>query len=298
MQTVSVVPGKYVVAVSGGVDSVVLLELLSKNSDVGLVVAHFDHGIRKDSGNDRLFVGQLAGQYNLPFEFAEGKLGPSVSEQSARNARYAFLESVRAKHQAVAVITAHHRDDVIETLIINLLRGTGRLGLGSLVSGQKIVRPLIDMSKDVIIDFARQNNLKWREDPTNTDTKYMRNWVRHKILPKLNVQQKELLAQINKQILTTNQEIDSIINQVFIGNDKTTLNRFLFTIQDHKISTEACAVWLRANGYRDFDKSMINRLTIGMKTLPTGKTVQAGKGFQVNITNENFVLKGHFIGNL
>jgi tRNA(Ile)-lysidine synthetase-like protein len=101
--------GRYVVAVSGGVDSVALLDILRQQTGLELIVAHFDHGIRKDSCQDRLLVEQLAKRYGLTFVYEEAKLGPRTSEETARRARYAFLNKVMREHQAVAIVTAHHQ---------------------------------------------------------------------------------------------------------------------------------------------------------------------------------------------
>ena len=101
---------KYVVAVSGGVDSVVLLHMLAHRPDIELVVAHFDHGIRDYSVADAQFVKELADSYGLPFESRREKLGKQASEDLARSRRYAFLRSVADKHQA-KIMTAHHADD-------------------------------------------------------------------------------------------------------------------------------------------------------------------------------------------
>ncbi len=109
-------PGKYVLAVSGGVDSMTLLHLLSKKPVVELVVAHFDHGIRPDSTEDERLVAETAQEYNLPLEVGHGKLDAGASEKNAREARYQFLESVAKKHTAKGVITAHHQDDLIGTI--------------------------------------------------------------------------------------------------------------------------------------------------------------------------------------
>lgn len=175
----------YVVAVSGGVDSVALLHKLVEAGQAELVVAHFDHGIRLDSRQDCEFVQQLAKRYGLSFEYAEGKLGADASEAKARQARYQFLANVKKKYKADAVVTAHHQDDVIETAIINILRGTRRRGLASLNSKPDLLRPLLDLSKFMIVKYAVQNNLKWREDPSNEDTKYLRNYVRLVLIPQL-----------------------------------------------------------------------------------------------------------------
>lgn len=128
---VLVPPGTYIVAVSGGVDSVVLLDMLAKQADLQLVIAHFDHGIREDSKQDALFVAHLAAKYHVPFESERVELGHGASEALAREKRYAFLRMMFKKYNADAIITAHHQDDVIETSMINILRGTGRHGLSS-----------------------------------------------------------------------------------------------------------------------------------------------------------------------
>ena len=111
------------VAVSGGVDSVVLLDMLARSED-RLVVAHVDHGIREESSEDAQFVEGLAHQYQVPFVSTRLELGLEASEDTARRARYAFLEAEAAKRGAV-IVTAHHLDDVVGSVAINLIRGTG-----------------------------------------------------------------------------------------------------------------------------------------------------------------------------
>src|SRR4051794_19867846 len=118
-------PGSYVVAVSGGVDSMALLHYLQTRPGIKLTVAHFDHGIRDDSPEDRKLAQEVAKSYKLPFVYHEGRLGGEASEATARAARYDFLNKVRRSSQAQAIITAHHQDDLLETAILNMLRGTG-----------------------------------------------------------------------------------------------------------------------------------------------------------------------------
>src|SRR5262249_18822874 len=153
-----------VVAVSGGVDSMTLLDVLAKQPDLRLVVAHFDHGIRADSEQDRQLVQAAAERYGLPFVFDMGHLGPATSEAKARRARYDFLRRVQRSSGARAVVTAHHQDDVLETAMLNLLRGTGRRGLTSLNSRPGLERPLLDTPKWKIKDHALSARLNWRED--------------------------------------------------------------------------------------------------------------------------------------
>src|SRR5690606_22278428 len=144
---------KYIVAVSGGVDSMVLLDMLVREGSHELIVAHFDHGIRADSHKDATFVQDVAKKYGLPFEKRREVLGEKASEALARERRYAFLRSVAARHEA-KIVTAHHLDDVVETVAINITRGTGWRGLA--VMDTDIVRPLVDMEKKELVRYANQ----------------------------------------------------------------------------------------------------------------------------------------------
>ncbi len=183
-------PGTYVAAISGGVDSVVLLDLLGKQKDITIVVAHFDHGMRKESQKDARFVEELAKKYRCPFELGSANLG-NVGEAVAREARYDFLHDVKSQYKADAIITAHHSDDIIETIIINIVRGTGWKGLSSLRDNDDLKRPLLDSSKDKIEDYAKKHNLTWVEDETNRDEKYLRNHIRHNVLADIDQSKKQ-----------------------------------------------------------------------------------------------------------
>lgn len=291
---ISIPKGTYIVAVSGGVDSVVLLDLLSKQKDLQLVVAHFDHGIRSDSAKDREFTQELARKYVVPFEFAEGKLGKNASEEKARNARYAFLEEIKTKYNASAIVTAHHQDDVLETIMLNILRGTGRKGLSSLQSGKSLLRPLLHISKDEIREYAKKSQLTWHEDETNQDMKYMRNWVRLTVVPKLTQAQREQLVALYKKSKSTNDSIDtSLHNMMDESEGSVTINTKMFGQLSHALARELCASWLRRNGIADFDSRTIERLTVGMKTLTTGKTLNVKNGFDVVRDGDSFCLRSN-----
>lgn len=201
------VGGTYIVAVSGGVDSVVLLDLISKQANLKLIVAHFDHGIRENSATDSQFVQKLAKSLGLQFELGSAKLGKNASEEQARDARYKFLNKVRDKYQARQIITAHHSDDIVETIIINLIRGTGWRGLSSLRSTKKILRPLLDCTKSDIKEYAKTHNLSWVEDSTNQDLRYLRNEIRQKLITKMNPKQR-------KQFLELYQSQRSLMDQI------------------------------------------------------------------------------------
>ncbi len=177
---------KLVVAVSGGVDSVSLLHLLSQLKDFynwQLVVAHFDHKMRADSHKDSELVAQLAEDYGYPY-YLQKYSGTDHTEAALRKARYEFLSSLITELNYNYLLTAHHNDDRIETAIFNTIRGADRTGMTALRARRgHIVRPLLPFSKAEIITYAELQQLPYREDSTNADIGFSRNFVRHGLVP-------------------------------------------------------------------------------------------------------------------
>ncbi len=204
---------KYVLAISGGVDSMSLLDIMAKTAKKRrylLIVAHFDHGMRRDSAEDRLFVKTLSHKYGLRFITKQAKLGKS-SEDVARQARYRWLEQVQTQTKAAAIITAHHLDDALETAVFNVGRGAERWGMTPMQLHQKIIRPLLDLTKAELIKYAWVQKLDWREDPTNQDLQIVRNFIRHRTLPLLHrgwlTKDLQRLARLNQRELEKSQAI-------------------------------------------------------------------------------------------
>lgn len=177
-------------AVSGGMDSVTMCELFHR-AGYKFAIAHCNFRLRDEaSDGDELFVNKLAEHYNVPVYSAtfdtigyaaENKLS---IEEAARNLRYDFFEKVLLKHNYKYLATAHHRDDAIETFFLNLMRGTGIVGLhGILQKNAKIIRPMLCFGRDEIEDFIRYNNIEYRTDATNATLDYKRNKVRHLLVP-------------------------------------------------------------------------------------------------------------------
>jgi tRNA(Ile)-lysidine synthase len=284
MQVV-VKPGKYVVAVSGGVDSMVLLDLLAKQPGLELVVAHFEHGIRKDSDEDRKLVESTATTYRLPFVFEQGNLGAHVSESLARDKRYAFLRQVKEQWGADAIITAHHQDDMIETAIINILRGTGRKGLSSLQSTKELVRPLLHTPKQAILEYAQRHDIVWHEDSTNANDAYLRNYIRHTLVPRLGAGGRaELLGHISKAA-DINPAIDQLLHHDLQSQlrDGHELKRSWFAMLPYDVSCEVMATWLRSSGIREFDRKLLHKLVVGAKVAMPGKTFDINAGYQLKV---------------
>ncbi len=183
---------KYILAVSGGIDSVVLLDMTMRQEAFrqlhfggalwpeDFIVAHFNHGIRPESGADRAFVAQLCAEYDVTFTSKSVNLGPGASEATAREQRYQFLYLVARQSGDAVIVTAHHQDDLIETVTMNVLRGTGWRGLAPMNS--RIKRPLLDMTKADITSYAIDHDLDWSEDVTNFSSHYFRNRIRDRLV--------------------------------------------------------------------------------------------------------------------
>ena len=287
----NVEPGRYVVAVSGGVDSMALLDMLAGLPGLRLTVAHYDHGIRPESAEDRKLVQNTAAKYGLPFVYDEGKLGASASEATARAARYRFLRSVKASVGAKAIITAHHQDDLLETAILNLLRGTGRKGLSSLSETAEIKRPLLSYRKDEIIEYARQHRLSWHEDRTNRDQKYLRNRIRHTIMPHFDAESRRAMLEIIGRMQSINGEIDTLLMTLFgkeLALDR--LDRRQFINLPHEVSKELLAAWLRQRGLADFDRKLLERVTIMAKVMQPGKRIDLLHGNMLVVHDDTLAL--------
>lgn len=252
-----------VAAVSGGVDSVVMLHQLVQQKQRP-TVAHFDHGIREDSGADARFVEGLAQKYNLPFELGQAKLGPKASEEAARKARHAFLHSVRKKHQTEQIATAHHHEDVIETAIINLLRGTGRRGMSSLQYTTLYSRPLIKWSKKQIYEYATEHRLEWVEDPTNVSDTYLRNRVRHRLVPLM--KQRGVYAKFEQVVgwfYGANSQLNQALQQSFNQLVERTPDHMalpLKILEKPQVGAELIHLILRELKAREVDAAEIKRL--------------------------------------
>ena len=183
---------KILLAVSGGVDSMVLADLCLK-SDFNISIAHCNFKLRGDESDaDERFVLEFAKSNNLTvysdhFDTADYVERNKLSVQmAARKLRYDFFDKLRNEHLFDAVLTAHHADDNLETFFINLSRGSGLDGLVGIPNKNKyVIRPLLLFTRAQILEYASENKLKWREDSSNASLYYQRNHLRHELMPAL-----------------------------------------------------------------------------------------------------------------
>ena len=277
-------PGKYVLAVSGGVDSMVLLDLLSKLPGVELVIAHFNHGIRADADEDERLVITTAERYGWPFAVGKGNLGPAASEATARQARYAFLKEVQEDFEANGIVTAHHQDDLIETALINVLRGTGPSGLHAISVNSQILRPLINVPKTEILKYAKVHELTWREDSTNQDESYLRNYLRLRVMAKMDDKKRQQILNQIAAAAGSHQKakplLELLSHTVKAGSK---INRAKFVGLPVGLSAELIAYWLREEGFRQFDRKIIDRVLVAIKTALAGTKHPVYKGLTLHV---------------
>lgn len=217
--------GKLLVAISGGLDSVVLTHLCQE-SNLNFSLAHCNFNLRDlESEGDELFVTELADALDVQvfvenFETEAYAAEKKISVQmAARELRYDWFENLRRTLGFDYILTAHHANDNLETALINFVRGTGLDGLtGIPAANEKIIRPLLPFSRKEILDYAHNAHLKWREDSSNASAKYLRNKIRLEVIPKLEELNPQLLESFGKtqhHLQQSSALIDDYISAIF-----------------------------------------------------------------------------------
>jgi len=271
---------KLILAVSGGVDSMALLAIYA-HADI--IVAHVDHGTRKSSAEDANFVRQKCQELGVKFYETKLELGEGVSEELARKKRYEFLKTIQEKEGGI-LCTAHHLDDVLESVAINLVRGTGWRGLTPFY-GDELVRPFIisKMWKRDVLKFAGEQNICFRQDPTNYEADYLRNRVREKIaeldettridIIKLFEKQNELRGKIEKLVT-------ELAKQTVVG--KNFHKKELFLVADEKVALEVLREICLMHGY-SLTRKQLGDFLAAIKTYAPHKKFNLPKNHFVTI---------------
>lgn len=232
--------GGALVALSGGMDSVALLHALKglSSSRFRLCAAHFEHGIRgEDSLGDLAFAQKLCEDWEIPFFFERAEV-PKIAKESgenveacARRLRYAFFEKIRLREGLPVTVTAHHLRDQAETLLLNLVRGSALRGMRGLGGQPGVLRPFLGVTKAEIGRYVRENGLSWREDLSNADERYARNFIRREVLPllrRLNPEMERALGRAAREAAEDETFLSTLALEYLRGNEGAEGLRFDF----------------------------------------------------------------------
>ncbi|MCG5125502.1 tRNA lysidine(34) synthetase TilS, partial [Candidatus Saccharibacteria bacterium] len=271
---------KLILAVSGGVDSMALLAMY-KQADI--VVAHIDHGTRKSSAEDADFVRRKCQELGVKFYETKLELGEGVSEELARKKRYEFLKTIQEK-EGGTLCTAHHLDDVLESIAINLIRGTGWRGLTPFYDDE-LVRPFIilKMRKRDVLKFAGEQNICFRQDPTNYEADYLRNRVREKMTELDETTRADIIELFEKQN-ELRRKIEKLVTelakQTVVG--KNFHKKHLFLTADEKVAIEVLREICLMHSYSLTRKQLVDFL-LAIRTYAPHKKFNLPKNHFVTI---------------
>jgi tRNA(Ile)-lysidine synthase len=231
---------KLLIAISGGVDSVVLTHLFVTLSEIEVSLAHCNFKLRgAASDQDEVFVKELGNElqiqtftksFNTKAYASEQKISTQIA---ARELRYKWFNKLTNQHGFDYIATAHHADDNLETFLINLTRGSGLEGFTGIPAVNKnVIRPILHFSREEIEDFAKDQRLKWREDESNASTKYVRNKIRHQVIP--------VLKEINPSLLDSFQKTTSNLqgSQHIIDQTIEDLKKKVVTIENGVVTID------------------------------------------------------------
>jgi len=255
LATLPIPAGPALVAVSGGSDSVALLDLLlctAESHRRDLVVVHYDHGIQAESALVAARVRELADTRGIPFEGGRGDLGPGASETAARYARYAFLEAVRERSGGGSIFLAHHADDQAETILMRVLAGSGSAGLAGMdgVSG-RLVRPLLPFSRSELAQYVRARSMLVWEDPSNSDVRHLRAWLRTSVLPML----RDRVPDVETRLLT-------VAGQS--RRNRMAWDSVLDVVPDLDVKRETDGISVAADRFRGYDSTLAEALILAV----------------------------------
>ena len=251
-------PGEEVVcAVSGGADSVALLfalYLLKEKLQIRLSAAHFNHHLRgAESDQDQAFVEEFCSRYDIPLYKggAAVETGPRGLEAAARDARYGYLKTLPGR-----IATAHTADDNAETVLMHLIRGTGLKGLGGIApKSGKLIRPMLTVTRQDVMAFLQEWNLPHVEDQSNHTDQFLRNRLRHHVMPLLNRENPRLAENVSAMAMQLRQEEHYLSRQVELTDRVSVLREM-----DPALRNRALESFLRQQGVKEPQREQIQLL--------------------------------------
>lgn len=256
-------------AVSGGVDSVCLLNILY-NLGYNVILAHVNHHKRKESEQEQIAMENLAKCLNIPFELLDYYYdGNDNFHNDSHNARYSFFKSLCNKYNTNIIATAHHLDDQIETVLIKLLEGSNLYGYGgiSIVNDDgkyKIIRPLLCVNKNDLYSYAKKNSLQYFEDCSNVEDIFLRNRIRHNIVPLLNNEVDDLYSKVFQYSIQVKEAFDFIRKQSieYLNNTNNIIDLDSFNELDIALKKDILSLLLENNNIRRSNSLIIDMLKL------------------------------------
>ncbi len=321
---------RIVVGVSGGPDSVCLLEILHKLKDkynLKLIVAHVNYGLRgKDSQRDEEFVKKMAKKYNLKLEVLKSRIIKSpknrktLSENKLRDIRYQFFEKVRNKYRANRIAVAHNRDDQAETVLMRILRGSGLRGLGAIrfspspslparfaarragkaelrraSKHNNIIRPLLNIPRKEILAYLRKHKIPHRTDKTNLGTDFTRNKIRNKLIPYLekdfNPNIQETLYKLSQSVADDYEFINKFSSAWSEANE--TLRASELTKLHPAVRKEALrlAIEKHVPGLREIESAHVDEILKILKSSKSKRQILKLKGLKISRVGDKLIIR-------
>ncbi|WP_273212273.1 tRNA lysidine(34) synthetase TilS [Runella zeae] len=256
------VSDRLLIAVSGGIDSVALVNLCYE-AGFQFGIAHCNFQLRgEESDYDERFVRELAYHYKADFFVRHfdtkmyAKQNGVSTQMAARDLRYQWFEEVLIENEYDYLLTAHHQDDLLETILLNLTRGTGLAGLhGILPKNGKLVRPLLGVTRGELLGYIQEKGLKWREDSSNASVDYGRNRLRHEVVPILKAMNPQITAaaaELAERVKATEDILHEALERqrpLVIQNEKGNVWVAIEELEKQTASLEKLALWLNDYGF-------------------------------------------------
>ena len=289
-----------ITATSGGPDSMALLSLLiklSKTKKITIICAHVNHNLRKESQEEAIMVEKYANESNLIFEKMEINHYEGNTENYARTQRYNFFEKLIKKYNATYLLTAHHGDDLTETILMRMVRGSslkGYSGFQEITDKEtyKIYRPLITKTKDELLNYVKTNNIPYAVDKTNFSEEYTRNRYRLNILPILKKENKSVHLKFLKFSETLklyddhiNKEANEKLNKVYQNNN---LNLKLFENEDELIKRKILYQILNNLYYKNISLITDNHVELILNIIESSRP-----NLKINLPSKVLVIKNY-----
>ena len=290
----------YLVGVSGGVDSVVLLHVLKEIGFEKLVICHMNHLLRgKESDKDEALVRRLAKKLNCSIDVAEVDVAGYADENrvsgelAARTLRYQYFEMCGEEHGASQIFLAHHADDQCETVLMNILRGTGISGLAGmrfatkLDGGLSLLRPFLGVRRSELQAFAKHRKIKWREDASNASSDHTRNRLRNEALPLLNaIMQRDTTPRLLSLAALANED-DEVLHRLateareVCGEPGTGgLKAHVLAREPRAIQRRVVLIWLRSSDVPSVGSAEVDAV-LGLLAAESPARVNLPGGLQV-----------------